>query len=178
MSNAERTKLLGKYLDGLLGTFQYYIQDDLIVSIARLTDRDSKRQKNLTLWSLVDRCEKWNASVAHDVRAAVEALATEVEYIRIHRHKRLAHFDLSVSIGQSELPVVTFKRLFAAIESIEAILNLVSKAAVNSTLMYSILDHRDVVGAAEITAYKAAAYDAAELAGQVERRAWRNYSPK
>ncbi|MBC7369342.1 MAG: hypothetical protein H7343_21450 [Undibacterium sp.] len=177
MTSAARTEILGKRLGGLLGVFQNLVQDDMFVSVARLTDKDSKQQKNLTLWTLVHRCEQWDANAGRLVRAEIESLADEVADIRAHRHKRLAHFDLSVSLGQATLPIVTFNRLFGAIAKIESILNLVSQLAINTTTMFEILDHRDITGMAEVTVYKAMAYDAAEAAGVIESRAWRRFAP-
>ena len=73
MASEERTAAIGKRLGGLLGVFQNLLQDDMFVGIARLTDKDSKHQKNLTLWSLIERCQKWDTAVAVEVRDAVHA---------------------------------------------------------------------------------------------------------
>lgn len=44
-------------------------------------DADKGKQKNLTLWCLVDRCAKFEATLAAEVRNALVALDTEVSVI-------------------------------------------------------------------------------------------------
>lgn len=59
----------------------------------------------------------------------------------------------------------------------EAVLNLIAQRTADTTIMFDMLDHRDITGVAEVTVYKAMAYDEAEEAGKVERRAWRRHVP-
>jgi hypothetical protein len=175
ISNPDRTKEFGERLGGLLGFFQSHLQDGMIIGIARLLDRDGLLQKNLTMWSLAERCERWEAPVAIDVRSALGRLVEHVSELRSHRHKRIAHFDLPASLGHSRLPDLTFAKIREAIEQLETILNLVSQRAVNTTTMFAMLDHRDITTTAEITIYKAMAYDVAVAEGKIELLDWRKH---
>lgn len=175
MENEARTVEFGKRLGGLLGTYQALLQDDMIVGISRLMDRDNRQQKNLTFWSLLERCRRWDAAVATDVAGLLDILDKHVTEIRTHRHKRLAHFDLPTSLGQKKLPTVTFIRIKECVGQMEDILNLVSQRAVDTTIMFDVLDHRDIVGTAAVTIYKAMAYDQAEKEGKIDVLAWKNH---
>jgi hypothetical protein len=175
MANENRTRELGERLGGILGYFQGYLQDDMMIGIARLMDLDGAKQKNLTMWSLHERCQRWDPKVADEVKVALDALALHIADIRLHRHKRIAHFDLPVSLGHSKLLTVTFARMREAIEQMEGVLNLVTRRAVNTTTMFEMLDHRDITTAAEITVYKAMAYDVAVANGTMEQLAWRKH---
>lgn len=178
ISDAERTKLLGVHIAGLLGSYQNLLQDEMLVSIARLTDADSQGQKNLSFRSLAARSHVWDQELGMKVKTAVNALVEKASGIRTHRHKRLAHYDLSTSFGQSELPTVTYNLINQTIKLCENILNLVSQAIDGSTMMFEVLDHRDITDVAEITVYKAAAYDAAVETGKLDYFAWRQHVPR
>ncbi len=176
MSNEHRTREFGARLGGLLGIFQGYLQDDMIIGVSRLMDPDKGKQNNLSMWALVERCEKWNPTVAAEVKRSLDALALQITDMRVHRHKRIAHFDLPVSLDQSKLPTVTFTEIREAIEKLESVLNFVSQRAADTTIMFDALDHRDITSAAELTIYKAMAYDAAVAAGKIELRDWRKHA--
>ena len=178
MESEARTVEFGKRLGGLLGTYQALLQDDMIVGVSRLMDRDTGKQKNLTFWSLLERCRQWDPRVAADVASLVDTLNNHVAEIRIHRHKRLAHFDLSTSLGQSKLPTVTFLRIKECVTQMEEVLNLVSERAVDTTIFFDALDrsNTDIVEAAAVTIYKAMAYDEAEKKGLINRHEWRKYA--
>lgn len=175
MSNTSRTRELGERLGGILGLFQGYLQDDLMIGIVRLMDKDNAKQKNLTMWALVERCYQWNPVIADAAMTALNEVALKVAGIRLHRHKRIAHFDLPVSLGQSTLPTVTFAQIREALEGMEKVFNLIGHHAANTTTMFEMMDHRDITTAAQITVYKAMAYDAAVAAGKIEQLAWREH---
>ncbi len=175
MSVPERTEMLGKYLGGLIGVFQQQIQDDIFVSIGRLTDKDRRDQKNLSLWRFAESCSEWDPQFGAELKSKVAELELSVKDIRLHRHKRLAHFDLSVSLKEAMLPVVTFQQLRGAIDRIEAIVNMVTRKVCQTTIMFDVLSHREITAVAEATVAKAAVYDALVEKGVVERRMWRDF---
>lgn len=176
MTNESRTRVLGERLGGLLGTYQGLLQDDMMISIARLMDADRGKHSNLSMWALAERCQKWDPTVAAEVTTLLKRLSEKIEGLRTHRHKRIAHFDLPVSLGHSQLPTVTFAEIRESIEQLEAILNLVSQRAGDTTIMFEMLDHREITAAAEVTVCKALAYDAAVADGRIDSRSWRNYA--
>lgn len=175
MSTPERTQVLGEQLGGLLGVFQNQLQDEMFIGIGRLFDRDRAGQKNLTFWTLVDCCRRWNPDFAKELHAAVTRLEASIRDIRVHRHKRLAHYDLSVSLEQAVLLAVTLGQLRTAIEGIERLVNLVAKRACNTTIVFDVLDHRDVTTKAEVCVAKARAFDALIDQGVIERKELRGY---
>lgn len=175
MTNEARTHEYGRRLDSVLGWLQQYLQDDMIISVTRLMDKDVGKQRNLTMWSLVERCHQWDPSVASEVESLLDALALHISDIRLHRHKRIAHFDLPVSLGHTQLPHLPLSRLRESFEQLAHVLNVVTRKAANTTTMFDMMDHRDVTTIAEITIYKAMAYDAAVDAGTVDTFAWRKH---
>lgn len=174
MESEARTNSFGKYLGGIAGYFQSLLQDELILAIVRLTDRDSLSQKNLGLPSLCTACESWDAELGRALAPKLQALQTHVAAMRQHRHKRLAHYDLNTSIGADRLPMVTLGHIREAIEQMKQMVQLIVYRGEKTTILFGALDHRDISAVAEATIAKAAAYDKLVEAGKVERLTWRN----
>jgi len=172
MANEVRTKLLSEVLGPFLGRFQNLLQDEMFIAIGRMTDPDTRAQKNLTFWSLVEGCEKWNPEVGGELRTRVKALAADAKGIRQHRHKRLAHYDMAVSLEVSSLPKVTLGRIRCVIEEMQALVNFVSTRAGFGTIIFESLDNPGLTWNAELAVYKSRAYDALEQAGIIPQGEW------
>jgi hypothetical protein len=173
MAEKKRTDAMAERLGGVLGMFQDLLQDQMFLSIARLTDKDSRSQANLSLWSLPAsipdaRDTDFNEKVTRSLDQISAAAAT----VRKHRHKRIAHFDLSTSLSAALLPVVTFKEMRCVIELIEAFLNLFFWEFERTTMLFDSSAH-DITGQAEVTVYKARAYDLLEAEGRIPKLEWR-----
>lgn len=173
MDDRGRTELLAKELGPLLGILQNLLQDELFLAIGRLTDK-SNRQPNLSLKLLKTAIPFATASdFSQKVESALAAIEHDASDIIFHRHKRLAHFDLNVSLNASLLPEVTFLRLRQLIERIEDFLNLFYWEF-EKTTMFFFLPGVDITGRAESCAYKSKAYDVLEDQGVIEHGTWRD----
>jgi hypothetical protein len=125
MENQRLTAVMSSRLGSLLGLFQDALQDGMFLSIARLTDKDNRSQPNLSLWCLEEAIPfakepDFTAKVSESLRK----IWTAAENIRVHRHKRIAHFDRTVSLKVVTLPEVKFAEIKVLIEMIERHLNL------------------------------------------------------
>ena len=99
MAKKERTEVMADRLGGVLGIFQNLLQDEIFLSIARLTDKHSSAQKNICLSALLASIsDAQNAGFASEVTGALDQICQAADNVRKHRHKRIAHFDLSVSV--------------------------------------------------------------------------------
>lgn len=160
MSDKARTELLANRLGGVLGMFQSLLADEMTLSISRLTDKDSRAQTNLSLWALQAAIpDAKDAEFGKNVNGALDQIIKDATSIRKHRHKRLAHYDLAVSLSAEILPTVTFNDIRKVVEKIEALLNLFYWEFENTTMFFDTLPATDLTGKMEATAYKAHAYD-------------------
>jgi hypothetical protein len=174
MEEKDLTDAMAERLGGVLGMFQSMLQDEMFLSIARLTDRDSRMQANLSLWSLLAAIpDAHDAGFDQNVRSALDRVCAAAAGVRKHRHKRIAHFDLRVSLSSAILPVVTFKEIREVLEQIESFLNLFYWEFEKTTMLFDSLPARDITDAAEATTYKARAYDALEAEGTIPKLEWR-----
>jgi hypothetical protein len=175
MSGDERTRLLGTYLGPLLGRFQILQQNEIFMAIGRLTDRDHSTQKNFSLWALVDAYEKWDPRLGAELRSGVERLYANVKDIRQHRHKRLAHYDLGITLEVDSLPEVRLGELREAIEEIAALINQVARSTGFGSILFEVLDGKDSTWPAEMAVYKAKAYDALVETGRIDWKEWEKH---
>ena len=79
----------------------------------------------------------------------------------------MAHYDLPVSVGAVALPEVTFSRVRMVVEELEGLVNLVAERACDATILFDVLDHKEITWSAEMSVYKAKAYDALVEAGTI-----------
>src|SRR5438477_5145457 len=101
------TELLSERLDPLLGLFQTILADAMFLSVARLTDKETRRQPNLSVWTLRGAVSSAKSSdFAAKVDACLNEICNAAADIRTHRHKRIAHFDRNVGLKVTRLPVV------------------------------------------------------------------------
>ena len=174
MERKELTDALADGLGGILGMFQSMLQDELFLGIARLTDRDSHIQPNLSLWSLlVAISDSPDASFEPKVRGALDELCAAAATVRKHRHKRIAHLDLTASLNSAILPVVTFREIREVIERIESFLNLFYWEFERTTMFFNSLPAYDLTGHAETTTLKARAYNQLEAENMIPKGEWR-----
>lgn len=103
------------------------LEEQIILMIARLFDSvGNVHQQNASLLQLAD-CVKQElgSEPAKFLRQEYERVHPAAEAIVKHRHKLLAHTDMSVALNMTELPDVTVREIKACLASIEAILNAV-----------------------------------------------------
>ena len=174
MEKKEFTDIMAERLGGILGMFQNLLQDEMFLSIARLTDKDSCGQTNLSLWRLLVAIpEARDDNFAHNVLIAMDQIYESACNIRKHRHKRIGHFDLNISLGDAILPRVAFKEIRILLERIEAFLNVFSREFDDTTIRYDFISGHEITSKAESTVYKAHTYDIYESEGKIPKLEWR-----
>ena len=107
------------------------------------------------------------------MKNSLDQIYADAANIRKHRHKRLAHFDLSVSLSTVALPDVVFTEIRSVMEQIEAFLNLFYWEFENTTMFFDSHSARDITGKADETMYKVQAYDLLEAEGAFPESEWR-----
>ncbi|MCE9609313.1 MAG: hypothetical protein K8R23_03700 [Chthoniobacter sp.] len=177
MEDKALTELLVERLGPLLGTTQNLLQDELLLTLSRLTDNSKWKDPILSLWSLEAAISPNNPTFQSTVRTELAAMKLQAENITKHRHKRIAHLDRAVAIQVTKLPTVTFTEIHGLLERIEAFLNLFYREFEGSTMRFDSMSGDDITSVAEITALKAKAYDSFVRSGTVPKFAWRNEKP-
>ncbi|MEX0707659.1 MAG: hypothetical protein WD078_06805 [Woeseia sp.] len=95
---------------------QTLIIDDIVLSLARLTDKASVgRNVNASLPYLLDQASRYLDQNDHTIlEASLADLTREVVRIRNHRNKALAHVDLRSALHADRLPRLTYDELESA----------------------------------------------------------------
>lgn len=178
MEDEDRSKLLGHQLGPLLIMFRNVLLNELFLGIARLTDKDSRYQNNLSLWAL-EPGAACSTSLLKDVQDILDGLAATSAAIRRHRNKRIAHFDLMCSLGLEQLPTVLHLEIANAIDLMEVFLNEFHWEFEQMTMRFGV-PAIEITGAAEAASAKAATYDLLEKEGKIEHGECRRrfYPPK
>jgi len=176
MDDQRLTAIMGERLGRLLGLLQTTNQDAMLLSISRLTDKDSRSQPNLSVWCLEQAVPfAKSPEFQNRVRQSLDSIWSVADNIRKHRHKRIAHFDRNVSLKKEPLPKVPVAEIRALIEMIEGYLNMFFSEFEQTTMMFDILRGQDVTGAAEVSAIKAHVYDLLESNGTIPQGEWRRH---
>lgn len=127
--SADRTNLLNDSAGFFFGMIQSVLFDDIVLHIARLTDREKSRGKdNLTVVQLPILIDKPRA-IADDIQTAVEGAITAAQFSRDHRNRRLAHSDLKIAFGDASvdpLQPATIDAVDHSLTTLRDILNRVS----------------------------------------------------
>jgi len=174
MDDERLTEVLSEQFGPLLGVLQNTLEDLLFLSISRLTDKNTARQPNLSVWTLksaVQFCTTPEFPVRVD--AALDEIWKLAADLRLHRHKRIAHFDRDVGLKITPLPEVKLPAFKNVLESIERYLNLFFSEFDQVPMRFEMLSAHEITGKAEISALKARAYDILSQNGTVPRGAWR-----
>jgi hypothetical protein len=173
MDKEQKTNFFGERFGPLLGVLQNLLGAQMILTIARLTDKDSKRQRNLSLWALTDAIQSAKEKdFCQKVNSALDAISTTVAKMRTHRHKQIAHFDLEVSLGLSPMPEVFLSEIKAALEQMEEFLNLFHWEFTKTTVGFDALSSGMIFESAFVTACKAKVYDELESENKISFGEW------
>ena len=158
----------------LFGILQAALEDLLFLSVSRLTDKDNPRQPNLSVWTLTAAVPFSTTPTFGDaVDVALAEIWRLASDLRLHRHKRVAHFDRDVGLKITPLPEVKLIAFKTVLESIERYLNLFFWEFEQRTMMFDMLSAHEITGNAEVTALKARAYDILSKRGIIAPGEWR-----
>lgn len=174
MDDERLTQVMSEQFGPLFGVLQAALEDLLFLSVSRLTDKDNPRQPNLSVWTLKAAVP---FSITPTFAATVDAALGEIwklaADLRLHRHKRVAHFDRDVGLKIAPLPEVKLIAFRAVLESIERYLNLFFWEFEQTTMLFDMLSAQEITGKAEISALKARAYDILREKGTIAPGEWR-----
>ena len=174
MDDERLTQIMSTQFGPLLGALQAALEDLLFLSVSRLTDKDNPRQPNLSVWTLKAAVPfSTTPTFAATVDAALVEIWKLAADLRLHRHKRVAHFDRGVGLKIALLPEVKLILFRTVLESIERYLNLFFWEFEQTTMMFDMLSVHEITGKAEVTALKARAYDLLREKGTIPPGEWR-----
>ncbi len=169
IEDRKRCVLFSEAFGPLLGVFQSLIEEEIILQISRLTDKDSTKQPNLSLWSLTPAIQSAkNKSFGREVCDSLKKISDAVKNIRKVRHKQIAHFDRKSSLDPSVLPTIIFADFRMTLELMEEFLNLFHWEFESTTVGFDSLSPGEIVEAATMTACKSKAYDSLESQGKIQ----------
>jgi len=167
MDDRRLTAIMNQRLGPLLGLFQTMLQDVMLLSVARLTDKDNRSQPNLSIWCLQEAIPfATSPDFQTKISEALQAISKAADTIRKHRHERIAHFARNVSLKVAALPEVRLAEIRSLIEMTEGFLNLFFWEFEQSTMLFDMLPGHEITGAAEVSALKAHAYEILESKAQ------------
>jgi len=133
----ERITLLNEVAGHCFGVIQDALLEDVILHLARLTDRPQSRGKdNLTLRRLPALIS--DMQLAARVKALVEATLAACESACAWRDRRLAHRDLALALASATepLPGISYTDIKTALAAMRAGLNCVESHYWNSETAY------------------------------------------
>lgn len=175
MEDKKRTDIYCKHAGQLLGLLQRHLRDHMFLSISRLIDIDKGKQRNLSIWRLVEiASESDNIAFVNESKKELESLCSNAQALILHRNKRIAHFDIKVCLEEEMLPPVMFNQLLDLVKSIEVLLNKFNWEFLRSTTLFDAMVASDVTGGFDTIVAKALMYDRLENEGVVAKFRWRD----
>jgi len=139
----KRIKLLNRMAPAFFGVLQHTLIDHVIMSIGRMADRtETAGQANLCIERLVSSLGESETETDElflgTVRDKAQIFEENARLFKQHRHKRIAHSDLEVSlkIAAEPLPGVTPAMVDTTLAAAAAVLNEVQSHYDSSETMY------------------------------------------
>lgn len=97
--------------------------DDVILRLSRLVDRAKQGgQDNLSLWALLGDIN--DPCIESKVRNLIEEAERKIAPLKVHRHKRIAHFDLRLALNDPNfsLPPISNQSIDEALAAVAEVL--------------------------------------------------------
>ncbi|MGF6329612.1 hypothetical protein ABH909_002490 [Pseudomonas sp. BS3782 TE3695] len=138
-TSPERVDLLNKAAPALFRTVQDSLWENLLLHLARLTDPPrSVGKSNLSLRRLQEAVI--GSPVETDVEASTSKAVTATAFARDWRHRKLAHRDLDLALGQHIVPLAPASRVAVkeALSAVADVLNVVADHYHDSTTMFDL----------------------------------------
>ena len=118
-------------LNGVAGTFFFLLQevlhDDVLIHIARLTDRKDHGpgKENLSLLRLASAVKEKTPQISVEVDNLVKEAQEKARFVEDWRDHRLAHTDLNLALGRraTALPGIARDQVEGFLRSLRAVLN-------------------------------------------------------
>lgn len=138
-----RVELLNKFVPDGAGIIQRVLLDSVILAICRLCDAPGERRnKNLTLMRLVESLSPQpDAKQAAYFDKKLNSVKGLVDALRKHRHKRIAHSDLSIAMAKMDvLPGVSRQVVEDVLQAIRELLNTINLAYLHQEVAYEFVE--------------------------------------
>ncbi|MCH8152231.1 MAG: hypothetical protein IH830_07650 [Planctomycetes bacterium] len=133
-----------RHASGFISILGQVIPDYLILGVSRLVDPPrTGKHENLSLHRLADALNaEGHSGLAKPIREAIASRRKEIEVIRLHRMKRLAHLDLRRILkggeAADELDAVTFNHIRSCLEDFHKVLNGCEAVLENATTSFNV----------------------------------------
>jgi hypothetical protein len=133
----KRVDLLNRTAGHFFGVLQRALIDDVLLHLARLTDRESVAGRaTLTIRRLSSVVPD---TLRLDVGTLVVAATTACDPVRPWRNRRLAHMDLESAIANVVVSGITNTQIEAALTSLRALLNKIEVHFWNTPTAYEMI---------------------------------------
>jgi hypothetical protein len=134
-----RIDLLNRAAPYFFGIIQDVLWEDIVLHIARLTDRpQSVGKENLTIRRIPNLVD--DAIMAQKLGRLIDIAIQSSEFCRDWRNRHIAHRDLNIVLKGNNAPLkpANRKKIKEALDSIADVLNAVSGYYGNSEIMFDI----------------------------------------
>ena len=140
-SGQENIDILNRRGSNVFNLLQKLIVDDVILSLARLTDPPgSSSNKNASFSNLLHQSRPHlEVKVYNEIDGLVAKLFDSVRPIRVYRNKVIAHSDLKHVLGKKILPSMTYDELEIAMESAREFMTRLHSALSYQSSDYDVL---------------------------------------
>jgi AbiU2 len=160
--SAARIDLLNEAAAYFFGQLQSTMWDDILLHLARLTDRSKSFGKdNLTIQGLDELIT--DSALAREVSVLIEEAISSCDFARPWRNRWLAHRDLDLALEQSAtpLPPANRKNVRDALSAIGRVLQRIHAAYFDSEVTFS-----PILGAGDANALVSCLQHGVELQAQ------------
>lgn len=140
-SGQENIDLLNKSGSIVFGLLQKLIIDDAILTISRLTDPAiSSSQENASVANLLVRASgTLDATNQDEFGKRRSAIHADVENLRTHRNKAIAHADLLHAVNAKALPPLTYDEIESAMTDLCKLMADIARTLFGWTIHHNVI---------------------------------------
>lgn len=136
-----RIDLMNRAAAGYFGSMEQIMREDILLHIARMTDRPGKgKNSNLTI-HLLPALTRRDKNLHSRVNELIGIVKTKTEFAREWRHKRIAHRDLDRAISDKAVPLKSSSRakIKEALNALSDVLNALNLSYSGSITGYEFI---------------------------------------
>jgi len=123
-SDSATREILDRTAPPFFSTLQLQMRSSVVLSLARLFDRNIPEQRNLTLYALLDAVKATaDPDLVSSLAQRVDEARAEAEPIRQERHKRIAHLDWETMLSDPRAWDVPEQQISSLLEKVESIVD-------------------------------------------------------
>jgi len=144
----ERVDLLSATAPSFFQVCQSTFADDVFLMLSRITDSPKTRgQENLVIARLIDSIDANQDPAFHQkLKQMADAAILACLPFRKHRHKRLAHSDLSFKLQTAGnlIPNISVDEINRAVEALQNVLNEFNRHFLDRETSYKVIENGGV----------------------------------